>query len=141
MYAIGMNSFQPLGQHLRRTDEVLTAHLGQALADQGLTRFSWQVLNVLARGGTVAQPAIAERPRWFLDGEGLGAVVDDLRGRGWVDGSRGALTLTAAGRSAHAAAARAVAAVRERSMRGIGEEEYLQVVATLERMVHNLEAA
>lgn len=134
-----MNSFQPIGQHLRRTDEVLTAHLGQALADQGLTRFSWQVLNFLVRGGTVAQPAIAESLRSFLDGDALAAVVDDLRRRGWVGGGSDALALTSAGQAAYAGAAREVAAVRERSMRGISEEEYLLVIATLERMVHNLE--
>jgi hypothetical protein len=121
-----------MGYHLRRTDQVLTAHFADTLRDSGLTRFHWQVLNTLAAGGAVG-------PSPFLDDEGLAAVLGDLRGRGWVGGSSDAPTLTDAGREGHREVARQVEAVRERAMRGVSERDYVQLVTTLQRIVRNLE--
>jgi len=135
----------PIGYWLKQADLVLTEHLGRALDDHGLTRFHWQVLNLLNQRGPTTRAAVSEAMRLFVDAAGVDGILDDLAGRGWLwrreHGGTGTteLALTDEGRQGHARVFELVDATRRRSQEGISEEDYATVIRTLQRMVANLE--
>jgi DNA-binding MarR family transcriptional regulator len=106
------------------------------LAEEGLTRRHWQVLNTLA-GGTTGQDGLDRALAPFLEGTTCADVVADLEGRGWVR-REGGIALTATGSAAHAALRERVAVNRRRVTEGISAEEYASAVGVLERMAANL---
>jgi len=137
---------QPIGYWLKRADQVLTEHVGRVLEDQGLTRFHWQVLNILDQRGVTTRAALSESMRLFVDAAGVDGILDDLARRGWLlrrepDGpGTAALSLTDEGRQGRADVFQLIDAARKRSMEGITEEDYRTVITTLQRMIANLEA-
>jgi DNA-binding MarR family transcriptional regulator len=72
----------------------------------------------------------------------VGAVVDELVGRGWVQRGTGeGVALTAEGRTAHEQLAAAVGRVRRTVADGLSAQEYETAVLVLARMVDNVERA
>jgi hypothetical protein len=47
------NSQPPVGYWLKHTDEVIANHVNQVLSNNGLTRFHWQVLNIVQEAGII----------------------------------------------------------------------------------------
>ncbi len=108
---MNMHRQRPIGFWLKRTDELLTQRVGETLAEDGLTRVHWQVLNL---SGATSYHDLFDTMKTFVDRAGTAAQTTLLR---------------------------KVAAVRERARKGITDDEYLRVVTTLQRMVENLENA
>jgi len=135
----------PIGYWLKQADLMLTEHLGRVLDDHGLTRFHWQVLNLLNQRGPTTRAAVSEAMQLFVDAAGVDGILDDLARRGWLwrreHGGEGTteLALTDEGRQGHRRVFELVDATRKRSQEGISEEDYATVISTLQRMVANLE--
>jgi DNA-binding MarR family transcriptional regulator len=132
---------RPIGYWLKHLDGLIESSFDRELAAHGLTRRHWQLLNTIA-----AAPAsvgkLEEALGLFIRNEPgkLEDLVEDLTGRVWVgiDGD-GRVELTAEGRLAHAAVKQDVQQIRGRLAAGISDSDYLTTVATLGRMVANLE--
>jgi hypothetical protein len=139
-----MNSDQkPIGYWLKHVDRLIDDGFERALADQGLMRRHWQVMNVL-HTGPADDDAIADavQPFWVQGAVTLGEVLGELVARGWTERGNGAqYRLSQRGEAAHAAVAGRVQAIRELSMRDITAEEYAAAVNTLRRIAENLESA
>lgn len=131
---------RPIGYWLRTADQAITADFERTLATRGLTRFHWQVLNLVADAATIARSELLASMRAFVDRAGLEVLIQELADRGWLT-SAASLALTDDGRSEHAAVAALVQATRLRLMQGTTAEEYQTVVRVLERMIGNLGAA
>ncbi|WP_143591633.1 MarR family transcriptional regulator [Thermoactinospora rubra] len=135
-----MEASKPIGFWLKHLHNLLEEQLDATLADLGIGRRHWQVLNTLGRGqATRAELEEALAPFWTAGDPGLEEVLGDLAAHGWVTGDGGALT--EAGRAAHAAAAARIAATRETVLRGLTPEDYAHAVRTLSVMAGNVEAA
>lgn len=133
-----MERQRPIGWWVRRLDALLEEALDVALAGEGLTRRHWQVLHSLSEGDAGEDDlrgALADFP-----GD-VGAVVEQLVGRGWVRRSPDRLALTEAGRSAHERVAAAVGRFRRQVADGVSAEEYERTVLVLGRMVSNVQRA
>jgi DNA-binding MarR family transcriptional regulator len=124
---------------------VITQHVNQALSDNGLTRFHWQVLNTVHDAGTTTKAQVFEAVKNFVDAAGLDGIVADFVGRGWMiadedaeDGTT-ALTLTPQGAVGFETIFNIQRGVRQRAMQGITPDEYQLVLAVLQRIVSNLE--
>lgn len=137
---------KPIGYWLNRTDRAITRRMTGVLAEHGLTRITWQVLNVVrdvpgatdSPGATDAAVHAALAPN--ADAPTLTAAVDATLADGWTTRpAPGHVALTPDGGERLAAVATRIAAFRELSMAGIAPEEYRTTVAVLERMAHNLE--
>jgi hypothetical protein len=74
---------------------------------------------------------VVERPT------GLGEVLGELAGRGWITGPE-PYGLTAEGEAAHAALGRRVGRARARIAEGVTAEEYSGTIDVLRRMAENL---
>ncbi|WP_304455093.1 MarR family winged helix-turn-helix transcriptional regulator [Nocardiopsis sp. YSL2] len=129
----------PIGYWLKHLDRLIENDLDRTLAAEDLGRRHWQVLNSLhSEPGTVAD--LDRRLAAFLeeDEPSVAPVVDELRGRGWIDGLV-ALSLSAQGEAAHDVLFEKVQGARRRLAQGISAEEYRATVDVLERMAANLE--
>ncbi|MFI6154106.1 MarR family winged helix-turn-helix transcriptional regulator [Kitasatospora sp. NPDC051170] len=139
---------KPIGYWLNRTDQAITHHMNGVLAEYGLTRTTWQVLNVLrdtpeATGAAVVpDAAVVTAPAPNADLPTLTAAVETTLAHGWTTRpAPGHLTLTPSGRDHLSTVATRVAAFRDLSLAGITPEEYRAAVTVLERMTQNLETS
>ncbi|MFJ5552591.1 MarR family transcriptional regulator [Streptomyces sp. NPDC093225] len=133
---------KPIGYWLNRTDKALTAAMNGLLADFGLTRLAWQVLNVVDGTPEAADSDVRTVLAANADAPALAAAVAALLADGWVARpAPGRLALTAEGRGRLTAVAGRVDAFRALSAAGITPDEYRTAVAVLERMTRNAEAA
>ncbi|WP_251091520.1 MarR family transcriptional regulator [Streptomyces sp. Caat 7-52] len=134
---------KPIGYWLNRTDKAITAYMNGMLAESGLTRTAWQVLNVVraAPPGTHATDGDVHAALAANAGaDTLAASVDTVLTDGWATRpAPGRLALTADGERRLASVGERVDAFRELSTAGITAEEYRTAVSVLERMTRNLE--
>ncbi|WP_344843517.1 MarR family transcriptional regulator [Nonomuraea dietziae] len=79
-----------IGYRLKRLDGLIEQTFDRLLAEAGLSRRQWQVLNVLSRGACDDERLGEElRPFWDGGDETVAGVVGELAGRGWLgDGPR-----------------------------------------------------
>ncbi|SEO60567.1 MarR family winged helix-turn-helix transcriptional regulator [Trujillonella endophytica] len=129
---------RPIGWWVKHLDALLEDVVDTAVAGEGLTRRHWQVLHSLAEA-PADEAALASSLADF-DGR-VPAIAADLYGRGWVDRTTGALTLTAEGRTAHERLERAIGRVRRHVADGLSRQEYERTVLVLRRMAENIERA
>ena len=134
---------RPIGYWLKHLDRLIEEAFERTLSADGLARRHWQVLNTLSMGGkTNVDLAVALQPFVGDDATATEIVARDLVSRGWVRQLESSeLELTETGRSAHAAVLKRVTAIRQLLRRGITDDEYVSVVAVLQRMASNLESA
>jgi hypothetical protein len=131
---------RPIGYWLKHLDRLIDQALDRCLAEDGLSRRHWQVMNVLARG-PVGERDLAEalQPFWGDGAVTLGDVTGELARREWlVADVAGGFALSPAGADAHARVAERVRAQRRRSADGLTAAEYEAAVRVLRRMAENL---
>lgn len=133
---------RPIGYWLKHLDRLLEQTFERTLEAEHLTRRHWQVLNTLIAGPTANRSLAAALEPFIGDNPtALNGVMNDLLRRGWVlEREDGDFELSAEGRSSHAVVMQKVAATRQLVRRGISDDDYVAVVAILQRMSSNLES-
>ncbi|KJK57471.1 MarR family winged helix-turn-helix transcriptional regulator [Saccharothrix sp. ST-888] len=132
---------KPIGYWLNRTDQALTDYMNSMLAEFGLTRIAWQILNVVEDDPQATDSDVLAVLAANADAAALTGAIETIVADGWVARPEpGRLALTDDGRARLAEAAERVGAFRELSTAGITGEEYRIAVTVLERMTHNLES-
>lgn len=135
---------RPIGYWLKHLDGLIERQFEVALADAGLSRRHWQVLNVLNEA-PAGRAAVAEAlaPFWDKTGDDLAQMLDGPNGlvaRGFIAAdAAGRLSLTDAGRAARAAAATRVETQRRALLEGLTPEHYAETVRVLSVMAANAE--
>jgi DNA-binding MarR family transcriptional regulator len=131
---------KPIGYWLNRTDKALTHHMNGVLAEFGLTRLAWQVLNVIEDSPGITDTDVLSTLAANADTASLTAAIDTVLTHRWATRpAPGRLTLSPEGTQHLARAANRVNAFRELSTTGISPAEYRTAVTVLERMTRNLE--
>ncbi|MFD7454949.1 MarR family winged helix-turn-helix transcriptional regulator [Kitasatospora sp. NPDC059827] len=131
---------KPIGYWLNRADKALSTYMNSMLAEFGLTRLAWQVLNVVGDDPQATDTDVLTVLAANADAAALTGAVETAIANGWAARPEpGRLALTDDGRLRLAEAAERVDAFRELSTAGITHEEYRIAVTVLERMTHNLE--
>jgi DNA-binding MarR family transcriptional regulator len=132
-------SERPIGYWLKAADQAITARVDAAQRADGVTRLRWQVLNTISEATDRSRDQILAALHMFLDEPALDTVLTALRNNGWIvaDTSED-ISLTEAGRQAHARILARQAEVRQQVMRGISADEYATVLRVLKRIVANL---
>jgi DNA-binding MarR family transcriptional regulator len=135
---------QPIGYWLKQADNLLTEQINSGQAANRVSRFDWQVLNLLNELGRAGRKRLFETMRTFVDEPDFEEILTGLIERGWVEHSEASQSgmeefqLAEAGRRQHAVILATQKEVRERAMQGISEEEYATVIRVLQRIVKNL---
>lgn len=122
---------RPLGYWLKHIDTLLEDAFERLLAEQGLTRRRWQVLNTLATG----PHSPLELAEALLPFENVETTVQSLTRRGWVTG---AYELTEQGIQAHRVVQAKVLELRAKTREGISDEEFGTLLTLLERVATNV---
>jgi DNA-binding MarR family transcriptional regulator len=131
---------KPIGYWLNRTDRAITASMDGMLAELGLTRTAWQVLNVIGDATETTDAHVLSFLAANADAPTLSAAIDTALADGWAARTAaGHLRLTPDGRVRLAEVGRRVEEFRDLSMAGISLDEYATAIRVLERMAGNLE--
>ncbi|GAA4228204.1 DNA-binding MarR family transcriptional regulator [Streptosporangium album] len=129
---------RPIGYWVKHLHELTESSFEDLLAEKHLTRRHWQVMNVVVGEPTTVEAVDTElSPFLTAEQPSLRPLVENLRGRGWLDGDE-TLSLTEAGRRAHADLLEKVTATRARLTDGISVEEYQATIDVLSRMSANM---
>jgi DNA-binding MarR family transcriptional regulator len=131
----------PIGYWLKQADNLLTEQINKAQAAHRVSRFEWQVLNVLEEIGNASRERIFETMRAFVDARNLEEIITGLIARGWIERSKASqaeLQLSEEGRRQHEVIFATQKEIRQRAMQGISEEEYATAIRVLQRIVNNL---
>jgi len=135
---------QPIGYWLKQADNLLTEQINKVQAANAVSRFDWQVLNMLNELGRAGSKRLFEDMHAFITESELEEILSGLNKRGWVEQSKVShsgtdeFQLTEEGRRHHAIILATQKEVRAQAMQGIGEEEYATVIRVLQRIVSNL---
>ena len=132
---------RPIGYWLKHLDRLIEDTFSRTLAEQGLTRRHWQMLNTAAREpASPAELTMALEPFLRDDQAGQAAVVAELIRRDWVSRDHdGRLRLTGHGRAAHQRTHEQVQQTRGLMVQGISAGEYTAAIDVLSQMAANLE--
>ncbi|QEW01225.1 hypothetical protein F6J84_14720 [Microbacterium caowuchunii] len=121
---------RPLGFWLHTTDRVISARIAEALADEGVDRRDWMLLNLLS--GDVQDP---ERLARFVH---RGRRLSALHARGWAEWADGTWTLTTEGRAVKDRLAEKVAGVRAQVADAVSPEDFATMMASLQAISRSL---
>jgi DNA-binding MarR family transcriptional regulator len=131
-----------VGYWLKQADNLLTEQINKVQAANRVSRFDWQVLNMLNELGSAGRKRLFETMRTFVDEPDFEEILSGLIERGWVEKVSHSGTeefqLAEEGRRQHAVILATQKEVRARAMQGISEEEYATVIRVLQRIVSNL---
>jgi DNA-binding MarR family transcriptional regulator len=133
---------KPIGFWLKELDRLIEGTLDRALADEGVTRRDWQLLNALEPAPTPRADVVeALRPFWGVEAAEPDAVLEGLIARGWaLRDPADRFSLSPEGDAARSALLERVKALRIAIADGITPEQYNTTVETLGRMAENLRA-
>jgi DNA-binding MarR family transcriptional regulator len=133
---------KPIGFWLKELDHLIEGTLDRALADEGVTRRDWQLLNALEPVPAPREQVIeALRPFWGVDAVEPDAVLEGLITRGWaLRDPADRFSLSPEGDAARAVLLEKVKELRAAIADGITPEQYNTTIDTLGRMAENLRA-
>lgn len=129
---------RPIGYWVRLLDRLLDDDLAATLEPEGLTRRSWQVLNLLRASPRGAEGVAAAVRPFISDQAEIDVVIDSLIAQGLVERDREIVQLTAAGTAELGRVLRLVSQRRAQMMENIEGEQYLATIAALMQMAKNL---
>lgn len=136
-----MTDERPIGYWLKAADRAITAAVDAAQRENGVTRLEWQVLNTIHGATTTNADEIAAALQIFADRPTLDVLLEELRGRGWIDDDEESIRLSEEGGRVHARVLDRQREIRQRATEGITREEYETTLRVLQRVVSNLEGA
>jgi DNA-binding MarR family transcriptional regulator len=133
---------RPFGYWVKHIDQRIEEMGRRVLAEDGLNRRLWQVLNTIASGPISPEQLDQTMAPFISDDEPtMRPYVDGLADRGWVTRTGdGDITLTDAGRDAHARTAERMLAARARVVEGLSNDDYDTLMSLLQRVAGNLDA-
>lgn len=133
---------QLLSYWLNMVDTLLTTRVNESLAEHGLTRAQWQLMNALTSRPQSTEelghalPAVVsgadEGPRTVTE------HLDELVESGWLVVEGDLYTLTSTGRTSGERVAAVVEEMRADITEGLDEEQYETVMTALQTMARNL---
>ena len=125
----------PIGYYLKKTDNLLTERINKIHSDFGLTRTEWQIMNSIHEG--VDKNTLLTQLLEFASIEQLNELITELSKRSFVEETP-LLKLTDRGEEIFKSCLQKQTELRQKSMQNITEQEYIQLITTLEKIIDNL---
>lgn len=132
---------QPIGYWSWAAHKAVVGRIREALAERGITQPQWWVLAQLAgsEDGRTREELTAVLVNYLDVGALLESEMDTVVTRGWADQDDSKrLRLTKEGAAFQAELAVLQGSLREQIHAGIPDEEYVQTLKVLQRMIHNV---
>ena len=138
---INIGSERPIGYWLKKLDSLIDRQFERHIAEAGISRRQWQLLNLLEDAPRSVPDLHAELEPFLQGGVGeLNDAVSGLVTRGWAESTDNVVNLTEAGQAQFGIVKAKVADLRQSLIAGISPEEYETTIAVLARMAANLES-
>lgn len=128
----------PIGYYLKKVDQLLTAGINAILTEFDISRTHWQILNCISESANSSQQEIRQLLEPFADPSSLDDCISQLIKRGLVVAGV-QLSLTGRGETVYQSSLQKQKAFREKVMKNVSKQEYLQIITTLEKIIENLE--
>ncbi|MFC4493190.1 MarR family winged helix-turn-helix transcriptional regulator [Streptomyces ovatisporus] len=132
---------QPIGYWSWAAHKAVVGHIREALGRRGISQPQWWILAQLAdsEDGRTREELTAVLGGYLDVGGLLESEMDGVVAQGWADQDRAErLRITAEGAAFHTGLARLQQELRARIHHGIPDEEYVQALKVLQRMIHNV---
>lgn len=127
----------PIGYYLKNADRLLTEGINHIHREMGITRTDWQILNSIHENDKIDLQKIAELLTAFADKETISNAISALEKRHLIVGNQ-FLSLTEEGKKLFETCLQKQKAFRQKSMEGLTQEEYVQTISFLEKLIDNL---
>ena len=128
----------PIGYYLKKVDNLLTSGINQIHGAYGLTRTDWQILNTIQERGRMDRQGLFEILSGIENFELINKAVSGLIHKDLLKEGK-ELALTGEGEKVYQSCLEKQVGFRKKSMENISEQEYGQIIATLEKIIHNLQ--
>jgi len=133
-----MKKQSPIGYYLRKTDQLLTEGIAQIHEDMDINRLQWQILHSVSEKPGINSRELIESLTEFADEKEVRDIIADFAERNFLL-EQDPLDLTEQGRDMHRICLDRQMAFRQKVMKDISDQEYEQVIGTLEKMINNLQ--
>lgn len=133
-----MKNKLPIGYYLKKTDNLLTEGINNIHKEFNITRTDWQILNSIDENAEIDRQKIVEPLSEFANNETISEAVAALLNRQLIREEK-YFALTEKGKDVYQTCFQKQKAFRQKAMENITEQEYLQTIGTLEKIIANLE--
>jgi DNA-binding MarR family transcriptional regulator len=130
---------KPIGWYLKEADVLITSFFEEAFDQYCITRFHWMVLRAIKANGYINVEAHHEELKYFIKLERLKGIIDNLQARRWIVADYKNFKFTEKGERLFKAVTDAYEQQLQKMMQGITDEEYNNTIATLSKIIANLD--
>ncbi len=132
-----MKNKLPIGYYLKKTDNLLTEGINNIHKEFGITRIVWQILNSINENAEINRQKITELLSEFANKETISDAISTLLDRQLIREEK-YLSLTKKGEVLYQTCFQRQKAFRQKATENITEQQYLQTIETLEKIIDNL---
>ena len=133
-----MKNKLPIGYYLKKADNLLTEGINDIQNEFGITRTYWQILNSIKTDTEIDRQKLSELHSEFANKETIDKAVATLMERQLIR-EENFLTLTEKGQELYQNCFAKQQEFRQKAMKNITDDEYFQMITTLEKIIYNLE--
>jgi DNA-binding MarR family transcriptional regulator len=132
-----MKSKLPIGYFLKKVDNLLTEGINHIHKEFDINRTQWQILNAIHENIEIGRQQIVGTLSEFVNDEVINSAITNLINRGLINEDSN-LKLTEKGAITFKNCLQKQKDFRLKAMNNISEQEYLQTITTLEKIIDNL---
>lgn len=130
----------PVGYWIKQADRLLTGKIDEIQSEFGLTRTGWQLLNSINENSPAKRDMLIQLLLPFSDKNNTTQVLAEFnRNQITTVSAQNEITLTEKGKQLFTACSEKQQQFRQKAMQNISEQEYQTTVATLQKIVTNIE--
>lgn len=129
----------PIGYYLKKADNLLTNGINNIHREYDINRTQWQILNSLNQNDRIDRNKLLETMREFANKEAIDNTIDTMITSKLIN-EENQLTPTEKGKDVFNKCLQKQKEFRHRSMNNISEQEYIQTITTLEKIIDNLKS-
>ena len=128
----------PIGYYLKKTDNLLTEGINRIHQEVDITRTDWQIINAINENAKIDRQQIVGQLSDFAGKETINEAVATLLSRQLIHEDNH-LSLTEKGKDLYQTCFQKQNAFRQKAMKNVTQQQYLQTIETLEKTINNLE--
>ncbi len=128
-----------IGYLVKQLDRLLTEGINDIQSEFSLNRTSWQVLHSIHEHTGISKPELTELIKPFADEDELHIILQTFQASQLAEEKDGNVVLTEKGKDLHKACFEKQQVYRQKTIQNITQQEYMQAVAMLQKMISNLE--
>lgn len=128
----------PIGWYLREVDSLLTKFVNQAFESHGINRYHWQIMKNIDTHEKICKDLFYHQVHRFVNESEYESLFQELISRNWIVLKDEKYWFTPEGKNGFEEISNLQEVNREAITKGTTEEEYLNTIRFLEKLIVNL---